>query len=157
MTPTETAAILRKFARDCRADEYLWGTSQPGVSAEVGAAIESAIEMIDRLETAERSDAESVAMYRKARDERDALRAAVRHEADCMEAAMAEIKSLRAKIAEMERKELVGVLHVGSCYGEELEDWEFEADQRVCDRLNERHVTNPTSLKLYAFPGAKGE
>ena len=111
----------------------------------------------NRLEAAERSDAESVAMYRKARDERDALRAAVRHEADCMEAAMAEIKSLRAKIEAMERQEPVGVLHVGSCYGEELEDWEFEADQRVCDRLNERHVTNPTSLKLYALPGAKGE
>ena len=59
----------------------------------------------NRLEAAERSDAESVAMYRKARDERDALRAAVRHEADCMEAAMAEIKSLRAKIEQMERPE----------------------------------------------------
>lgn len=64
---------------------------------------------------------------------------------------------LEAKIAEMEKQEPVGVLHVGSYYGEELEDWEFEADQRVCDRLNERHVTNPTSLKLYALPGAQGE
>ena len=53
MTPTETAAILHKFARDCRADEYLWGTSQPGVSAEVGAAVETAIEMIDRMEKME--------------------------------------------------------------------------------------------------------
>ena len=102
------------------------------------AAIE---ELLDRLEAAEK--------------ERDVLRTAVRHEADCMEAAMAEIKSLRAKIEAMERQEPVGVLHVGSCYGEELEDWEFEADQRVCDRLNERHVTNPTSLKLYALPGAQ--
>ena len=102
------------------------------------AAIE---ELLDRLEAAEK--------------ERDVLRTAVRHEADCVEAAMAEIKSLRAKIEAMERQEPVGVLHVGSCYGEELEDWEFEADQRVCDRLNERHVTNPTSLKLYALPGAQ--
>ena len=102
------------------------------------AAIE---ELLDRLEVAEK--------------ERDVLRTAVRHEADCVEAAMAEIKSLRAKIEAMERQEPVGVLHVGSCYGEELEDWEFEADQRVCDRLNERHVTNPTSLKLYALPGAQ--
>ena len=93
----------------------------------------------------------------KYKTERDALRAAVQHEADCVEACKSEIDALRAKIAEMERKEPVGVLHVGSCYGEELEDWEFEADQRVCDRLNERHVTNPTSLKLYALPGAKGE
>ena len=69
--------------------------------------------LIDRLEAAERSDAESIAMYRKAREERDALRAAVRHEADCVEAAMAEIKSLRAKIAEMERQkqEPVAWLH----------------------------------------------
>ena len=124
--------------------------------------------------------------------ERDALRAALQHEADCVEAAKAKIADLRAEIEElhvliaavkkqanaefclrvkkeeeyarlrakiekMERQEPVGVLHVGSCYGEELEDWEFEADQRVCDRLNERHVTNPTSLKLYALPGAKGE
>ena len=109
----------------------------------------------DRLEAAEKSDAESLAMYRKARDERDALRAAVRHEADCVEACKSEIDALRAKIEAMERQEPVGVLHVGSCYGEELEDWEFEADQRVCDRLNERHVTNPTSLKLYALPGAQ--
>ena len=114
-------------------------------------------EIIHRLEAAEKSDAESLAMYRKARDERDALRAALRHEADCVEAAKAEIEALRAKIAEMEKQEPVGVLHVGSYYGEELEDWEFEADQRVCDRLNERHVTNPTSLKIYALPGAKGE
>ena len=66
-----------------------------------------------------------------------------------------EIERLRAKIAEMERQEPVGVLHVGSYYGEELQDWEFAADQRVCDRLNEQHVTNPTSLKLYALPGAQ--
>jgi len=63
--------------------------------------------------------------------------------------------ALRAKAAEMGRQESVGVLHVGSYYGEELQDWEFEADQRVCDHLNERHVSNPTSLKLYALPGAQ--
>ena len=33
------------------------------------------LELLDRLESAEKSDAESIAMYRKARDERDALRA----------------------------------------------------------------------------------
>ena len=55
MTPTETTAILRKVASACRADEYLWGTSLPGVPTEVGAAVESAIEMLERtqeLETA---------------------------------------------------------------------------------------------------------
>ena len=34
MTPTETAAILRKFAQCLRADKHLWGASLPGVSAE---------------------------------------------------------------------------------------------------------------------------
>jgi len=58
-----------------------------------------------KVEAAEKSDAESLAMYRKARDERDALRAALRHEADCVEAAKAEIEALRAKIEAMERQE----------------------------------------------------
>ena len=49
MTPNETTAILRKFARACRADEYLWGTSLPGIPTEVGAAVEAAIEMIERM------------------------------------------------------------------------------------------------------------
>lgn len=77
MTPAETAAILRQFAKCLRADKHLWGASLPGVSAEVVAAVESAIEMIERLEAAEKSDAESLAMYRKARDERDELRAKI--------------------------------------------------------------------------------
>ena len=34
-------------------------------------------ELLDRLEAAEKSDAESIAMYRKARDERDTLRAKI--------------------------------------------------------------------------------
>jgi seryl-tRNA synthetase len=75
------------------------------------------VEVIDRLEAAEKSDAESIAMYRKARDERDALRAAVRHEADCVEAAMAEIKSLRAKIAAMERQEPVATVRINAING----------------------------------------
>lgn len=39
--------------------------------------------------------------------ERDALRAALQHEADCVEAAKAEIKALRARIEEMEKQESV--------------------------------------------------
>ena len=39
-------------------------------------------ELLDRLEAAEKSDAESIAMYRKARDERDALRTALEKIAD---------------------------------------------------------------------------
>ena len=64
---------------------------------------------------------------------------------------------LRAKIEATERQEPVGVLHVGNYYGEELQDWEFEANQCACDKLNEVYVSNPTSLPLYAIPGAKGD
>lgn len=72
-------------------------------------------------------------------------------------AAYAECVRLQAKIEQMEKQEPVGVLHVGSYYGEELQDWEFEANQCACDKLNEVYVSNPTSLPLYALPGAKGE
>ena len=167
MTPTETATTLRKFAQCLRADKYLWGASLPGVSAEVGAAIESAIEIIDRLEeaesdaleqarlngmgsereaalmakleAAEKSDAESIAMYRKARDERDALRAAVRHEADRVEAAMAEIESLRAKIEAMEKQEPVAQVGVHKTGGNAGIAWsarplnEFDSLPLLCD------------------------
>jgi hypothetical protein len=105
------------------------------------------VEVIDRLEAAERNlnccqgermEAAALFLSVKTRltEERDAL---------------------RAKIEAMERQEPVGVLHVGSYYGEELEDWEFEANQCACDKLNEAYVHNPTSLPLYALPGAKGE
>ena len=74
---------------------------------------------------------------------------------------LAENERLRAELAalkaEAEKQEPVGVLHVGSYYGEELQDWEFEANQCACDKLNEAYASNPTSLPLYALPGAKGE
>ena len=186
MTPTETAAKLRHFnawRRDFD-DKF----EQPD-SHEVSEAIDAAIEMIERLEAAEKSDAESIAMYRRARGERDALRAALRHEADCVEAAKAETEALRAKIETAEndaahQKALaasalrvaegwerkcgelrakiaglvpIGLLHVGGYYGEELQDWEFEADQQACDRLNEAHFQREAALNLYARTGAKGE
>ena len=72
-----------------------------------------------------------------------------------LEAAEKERDTLRAKIEAMERQEPVGVLHVGNYYGEELQDWEFEANQCACDKLNEVYVSNPTSLPLYALPGAQ--
>ena len=130
MTPTETAAILRQF-NDWRRD-FDDKVEQPD-SYEIGEAIDAAIEMIERLEAAEKSDAESIAMYRTARDERD---------------------ELRAKIAGLVP---IGLLHVGGYYGEELQDWEFEADQQACDRLNEAHFQREAALNLYALPGVKGE
>ena len=70
MTPTETAAFLRRYNKWRRDDEDI---SQFDV-CKISEAIDAAVEMIERLEAAEWSDAESIAMYRKARDERDALR-----------------------------------------------------------------------------------
>ena len=49
------------------------------------------------------------------------------------------------------------MLHVGSYYGEELEDWEFEANQCACDKLNEAYVRNPMSLPLYTLHGAQAQ
>lgn len=53
MSPIEVITTLRKFVRAHRADEYLWDTSLPGVPTEVGAAVESVIEMIERMEKME--------------------------------------------------------------------------------------------------------
>ncbi len=77
-----------------------------------------------------------IAMYESVKEDRDAL---------------------SAELDALKRQEPVGVLHVGSWYGEELQDWEFEANQCACDKLNEVYVSNPTSLPLYALPGAKGD
>ena len=71
-----------------------------------------------------------------------------------LEAAEKERDELRAKVAGLVP---IGLLHVGGYYGEELEDWEFEADQQACDRLNEAHFQREATLNLYALPGAKGE
>ena len=68
------------------------------------------------------------------------------------DAMRAELDALLAWKEEAERQEPVGVLHVGSWYGEELQDWEFEADQTACDRLNEAHQHKEASLSLYARP-----
>lgn len=118
---------LRRVAVDC-----FWPTSPVPIS-----------DIIDRLEAAEKE--------REIDEQRIADLMAelnrVGHEND----------KLRAKIEAMEEQEPVGVLHVGSYYGEELQDWEFEANQCACDKLNEAYVSNPTSLPLYVLPGAKGE
>ena len=102
------------------------------------------LEIIDRLEAAERSDAEPLAMYRKARGERDALRAALQHEADCVEAAKAEIEALRAKIEAMERQEPVWFIDER---GEPKRYHKSKADYCKYGGLD----------LLYALPGAKGE
>ena len=109
-------------------------------------------ELLNRLEAAEKSDAESLAMYRKARDERDALRAALQHEADCVEAAKAEIKALRAKIAEMEEQGPVAWLHETRRDSDVVTD----AVKHVWGKVAVGAMA-AYSIPLYALPGAKGE
>ena len=102
--------------------------------------------LMAKLEAAEKSDAESIAMYRKARDERDALRAAVRHEADCVEAAEAEIESLRAKIAEMEQQEPVAwATKLALEYGASTLGF----------RVSSVNIWGEKGVPLYALPGAQ--
>ena len=124
MTPTETAAFLRRYNEWRRDDEDI---SQFDV-CKISEAIDAAVEMIERLEAAERSDAESIAMYRKARDERD---------------------TLLAKIEEMEKQEPSVPDSYWKQAVEEIADEGFGA---VFKRL-----ISDRAAMLAAAPGAKGE
>ena len=148
MTPIEVAATLRQFNGWRRDFDNKFEQPDPH---EIGEAIDAAIEMIERLEAAEKSDAESIAMYRKARDERDALRAALRHEADCVEAAKAEIDALRAKIEAMERQE---PSHWGCTVLQSDGRWKEEVSREAPP---EGYFSIRDIFPLYALPGAKGE
>ena len=123
MTPTEVTTILRQF------NDHRRGCDVPSPKpSQIGRAIDAAVEMIERLEAAERSDAESIAMYRKARDERDAL---------------------LAKIEEMEKQEPSVPDSYWKQAVEEIADEGFGA---VFKRL-----ISDRAAMLAAAPGAKGE
>ena len=131
MTPTETAATLRQFNEWRRGDDETIEQPDP---REIGEAIDAAIEMIDRLEAAEKSDAESIAMYRKARDERDAL---------------------RARVEAAEKQEPVAwMLNCQALGGDTgwILSW-TQSGAGMCNRLSGEE----NERKLYALPGAKGE
>lgn len=114
-------------------------------------------EIILRLEAAERSDAESIAMYRKARDERDALRAKIEtaendaaHQKALAASALRVAEGwerkcgeLRAKIARMEKQEPVGEIRRANSTGNYINPVVW--------------VPMAVGAKLYAGPGAKGE
>ena len=95
----------------------------------MGASREAAL--MAKLEAAEKSDAESIAMYRKARDERD---------------------ELRAKIEAMEKQEPVAWLH------ETRRDSDVvtSAVKHVWQRARPMSLA-AYSIPLYLAPGAKGE
>ena len=108
-----------------------YGPQQEANASLIAAANPATIsELLDRLEAAEK--------------ERDALRAAVRHEADCVEACKAEIEALRAKITEMEKQKPVGT--AGGMPG-------TTGFTMACFHADKVSI----GAKLYALPGAKGE
>ena len=111
---------LRRLTVDC-----YWPTSPVSIN-----------EILDRLEAAEK--------------ERDVLRLAVRHEADCVDAAKVEIEALHAKIEEMRRQEPVAYLSLSSA--RMLESGVIASG--VVWNCRDKAASD---IPLYALPGAKGE
>lgn len=139
---TDHANELRRYSRKI-------GHPAGDVPSVMLAAADEIERLAARLEAAEKSDAESIAMYRRARDERDALRAKIEtaendaaHQKALAASALRVAEGwerkcgeLRAKVAEMEQQEPVGFLDGDGCaiLQRKLEPWE----------------------DLYALPGAQ--
>jgi hypothetical protein len=101
-------------------------------------------ELLDRLEAAEK--------------ERDALRAAVRHEADCVEACKEELQALhkeltdlRVKIEAMEKQEPVCITTKAH-----LAAMENGADRYIVGRDPVFSTRGDKDVPLYLAPGAQG-
>ena len=89
--------------------------------------------------------------------ERDALRAALQHEADCVEAVKSEIEALRAKIAAMEQQKparLVTPTAYRWRYRGAVK-WQYGELTEETARVAKEH--NHEVQPLYLAPGAKGE
>ena len=128
-------------------------------------------ELLDRLEAAESEaieqsrlngmgaerEAALLAKLEAAEKERDALRAALQHEADCVEAAKAEIEALRAKIAAMEQQVparlVTAVAYRWRYRGAVM--WQYGELTEETARLAKEH--NHEVQPLGILPGAKGE
>jgi hypothetical protein len=61
-------------------------------------------------------------------------------------------EELRRLAALEQAAEPVAWIYVGDDYGEELQEWEIQARQSLCDDLNEEHIGNPQKLPLYTHP-----
>ena len=114
----------------------------------MGASREAAL--MAKLEAAEKSDAESIAMYRKARDERESWKGVAQqfgNEADELRTHLSfakdELNRLRAKIAEMERQEPVATVRINAINGNPSVD--FVPGHRYLHHND----------KLYLAPGAQ--
>ena len=121
-----------------------YGPQQEANARLIAAANPAAIsELLSRLEAAEK--------------ERDALRLAVRHEADCVDAAKAEIEALHAKIEAMEKQEparLVTPTAYRWRYRGAVK-WQYGELTEEVARLAKEHNHEVQALGI--LPGAKGE
>ena len=170
---TDHAHELRRYARKI---------AHP--AGDVPAVMLAAADEIERLQArvgaAEKSDAESIAMYRKARDERDAMRArieAAEEERTIDEQRIADLldelnrvghenDALRARIEAMERQEpfdadndvfrsaFEAALKAGNWPATRQGDGYRSPTTQIAWRIAFSTVNR---LKLYARPGAKGE
>ena len=134
-----------------------WRISYQSSEHAARAAYAKCVQLHVRLESAEKERDWNAERLEKAIEECTALRAALQHEADCVEAVKSEIEALRAKIAAMEQQKPPRLVtptayrwrYLGAVkwqYGELTEE-----TARVAKEHN--HEVQP----LYLAPGAKGE
>ncbi len=127
MTPAETVALLRQFNEWCRGDYEPSEQPAPPDPCEMGEAIDAAIEMIDRLEAAEK--------------ERDSTMRLADRLALALNTSNHERDALRARIESMERQEpeceVVGQV------------------RNVLYEVRTLKYDLPAGTKLYALPGAQ--
>ena len=142
----QDAHWLREGHVDFENADLFIASERPQEDAAFYAAVNPAaiIEILDRLEATEEDRSNFLVEMGKLCAQCDALRAAVRHEADCVESAKSEIEALRAKITEMEKQEPIRT--VGGMPG----TTEFTMACFHADKV-------PIGTKLYTLPGAKGE
>ena len=133
-----------------------------GITAWSPTSPQELIELIDRLEAAESDAAHQKALADSALRVAEGwerkcgeLRAALQHEADCVEAAKAGIEALRAKIAEMEKQEPVAwMLNCPTLGGDTgwILSW-TQSGAGLCNRLSGEE----NEKKLYLSPGAQAQ
>ena len=172
MTPDETINILRQL-HEWLKDETQWAPTMGAKAVKTAIKMIERLEATERkrdwhaercedamnectallakIEAAEkereideRRIADLMEELNRVGHENDALRAAVCHEADCVEACKAEVETLRAKITEMEKQKPIGT--AGGMPG----TTGFTMACFHADKV-------PIGDKLYALPGAKGE
>lgn len=150
MSTIDTIAILRQFNEWLRGDRY---DMAPPTTREMGAAIDAAIEMIERLEAAEADALEQARLNGMGSEREAALMAKL--EAAEKERDAAELMSLalQAKIEQMERQEPVAwMLNCQTLGGDTgwILSW-TQSGAGLCNRLQGEE----NEKRLYALPCAQ--